>query len=344
MNEVTVPALSGDQAATFLAALGTLSLLAYEIGDSDATLCWPEVRGPAHIGSTRIESLGVLAENLANVATRMRDADELLPGCGTEFPPRKAGKGTDPSRAVAFEAGREWAIGERDGSVTGVPPWLRSIFATNDETSPDHKSPGSLLRHPLFDAGPGTVSMSTTLENARNAATDEHTVRRSLTSGNRVAGSIGGYLDWRADRDASQAASARDKSTAFGDPVLTWLGLLSIRLTTLIADGDRAVCGLLPALRSRYLRKPMVWPVWGEPLHADEVELLLCHSALQSVEDVVESQPGGRTRSVGARLVRRDADRRLRPLGVHAVFAASRLRKGNNDGAYGPSTRLWPES
>lgn len=338
MNEITAPALRGGQAMPFLAALGVLGLLAYELGEPDAKLGWPEPGGPARFSVSGMDSLDDLAASLAALASRMREADELLPGAGPDFPPRKRGKGTDPTRSVPFGTGREWAVAQQ-GTLADAPSWLRSVFATNDATSRQHRTPGRLLRHPIFDAGPGTVSMSTTLENARDSATEADAMLRSLTTGYRVPGSIGGYLDWRADRDGSQAGSAKDASTAFGDPVATWLGLMSIRLTALVADGDRAVCGMMPRASGRYLRKPLLWPVWSQPLRAEEVEVLLCHSAFRPVEDV-RTGAGGRV--VGARLGGRDLDRKLPALGVHAVFAASRLSKGNNDGAYGPSVQLWP--
>src|SRR5690606_4770687 len=261
MNEITAPALRGGQAMPFLAALGVLGLLAYELGEPDATLGWPEPGGPARFSVSGMDSLDDLAASLAALASRMREADELLPGAGPDFPPRKRGKGTDPTRSVPFGTGREWAVAQQ-GTLADAPSWLRSVFATNDATSRQHRTPGRLLRHPIFDAGPGTVSMSTTLENARDSATEADAMLRSLTAGYRVPGTIGGYLDWRADRDGSQAGSAKDASTAFGDPVATWLGLMSIRLTALVADGDRAVCGMMPRASGRYLRKPLLWPVW----------------------------------------------------------------------------------
>lgn len=338
MNEVELPALLGDRPATFLAALGVLGIVSYELNDDGATLSWPDPRGPAVLTSATIVSLDDLAGSLSEVAVRVKEAGRLLPGSEQAFPPRKEGKGTDPSRSVPFSQGQVWSRSEQTDSPTGSPPWLRSIFATNSAKVERDSGLQTLVRHPIFDAGPGTVSMSTTLSSALDEAVEKSGIFSALTTGRRVPGSIGGYLDWRADRNASQAASSKDKTTSFGDPALTWLGLMSVRLTTVIADGEQATCGLTPKLSGRELRKALVWPVWNKAFRAEEVEVLLCHSAIARTARAATVRGGavktGKTR---------DSSRALAALGVDAVFASPRLSKGNNDGAYGPPNRLWPE-
>lgn len=348
MSEIRLPVMLADQAAPFLAALGTLGLVAYELGDRDATLCWPDEGQGAVISTGIADSVSGLATELSAIAARMKERDELFPGCRPEFPPRKEGAGSDPTRRLPFDAAVGWAGLERVGDdPTGLPPWLRSVVVTNTATTESHKTPGIALRHPVFDAGPGTVSMSTTLVTARDAAVDDGAMSSSLAAGRRVAGNVAAYLDWRADRDASQAASAKDSTTVYGDPAMTWLGLMAIRLSTLVGSGDRAAGGLVPDVRSRVLRKALVWPVWRQPLRAGEVEVLLTHSAVLDLRDVVEKPPGGgRPQVVGVRVGGGDARtaRGLRALGVTGVYTASRPNKGNMDGAYGPAVRVYPEA
>lgn len=339
MTTINLPTMAGDQPATFLAALGVLALLTDALDQPDARLWWDDPAGPAALDSDFRDRTD-LGDALSDLARRMVQNDELLPGCGRSFPPRKVGKDPDPTRRLAFGEAQELATASK---IQLAPPsaWLHAVFATNTMNSIDSRAPGAVCRHPLFDAGPGTVSMSTTLSSARGAAA-AGAVSASIEAPRRVRGSIGGYLDWKGDRDASQASSARDTSTAWSDPVLAWLGLMAIRLTVVIGSGDRAITGLTPPSRSRFLRKPLVWPVWRSPRNASEVESLLLHSAIHDLEDVVEELGDGRLRSVGVRMSRPRSDEALRSLGLTAVFGSSRLSKGNNDGAYGPPVQIWP--
>jgi hypothetical protein len=304
----------------------------YVLGDPTATLRWESSGGPAILSLDGCSSPAELASALAGVAQSMQAGDELLPGAGVEFPPRKTAVGPDPTRTVGFPQARDWAMKERFGSRS-EPPWLRSVFATNSATSSRHRNPGVLCRHQLFDAGPGTVSLSTTLRNARDAAADPIAFERSLRAPHRIPGDVGGYLDWRADRDASQAASAADARTTFGDPVLTWLGFMATRLSVLVARHDRSVSGLTPTPRGGERGNRLVWPVWRRGLRAGEIEVLTCHAAIQRVAQRPVSTPDDREQ---------ERDVAPRALGVNAVFESRRLAKGNNTGAYGPPTQLWP--
>jgi hypothetical protein len=337
MNEIDLPNLLPDEAAPFLAAVGVVSLLCFELDDPDATLHWPDPLGPARIRTSRFSDLEELAEGLRSVAVAMKKRDELLPGAGPDFPPR-GGSGSDPTKErLPFRVGKEWAKQHQQNQA--LRPWLAAVFATNDAVHSDKIGELALLRNPIFDAGPGSVWMTRTLEPLRNHAAEPAALAASLTLGARRAGDIGGYLDWRADRDASQAAFGGDGTTSMGDPGLTWLAFMGLRVVTVVARSGSAVSSLTPPSRSRRLRKPLLWPVWSRPLRSAGVEILLGHSA---VHELISHADATDTSATGAGRARTRVEAHLRALDLHAVYAAPRILKGNNNGAYSPAVRLWP--
>ncbi len=354
MIGITLPHLRGTEAAPFLAALGVLSLVTNELDDPSATLGWPDgPRGAARLTSQGLTSVGDLAEALKAVATRMIADDELLPGAGPGFPPRKQGSAPDPTRSIHRDSAQVWATNAR--AAHRSRPWLAGVVATNDVTTPkDRNSPSVVMgRNPLFDAGPGTVSVSTTLTNNRDQAAAGDNVARALTTGLRQGGSIGGYLDWRADRDAADLASRRDPSN-YGDPVVAWLAFMGLRVAPLVTINGTTGSSLCRPGRIKGLRKPLVWPVWRHDLTFDAVVVLLAHPAIDpralielATPPPAAEQPAEKSAAepaAGSKRRRSSAapSDRLHALGVTDVFAASRLSKGNNDGAYGPARRLWP--
>lgn len=337
MTALDLPNLRGSEPSTFLAALGVLSLLSHDQATTDdppvdaanrqPTLCWPHgPHGPAQIDAPGIADLEHLAEALSGIARSMCDNDELLPGAGPAFPPRKQGKAPDPTRSIERAEVTSWVESTRANG--DHRPWLAAIVATNDViTSKTTQSRLGLMgRSPIFDAGPGTVSMSGTLTQCRDAAIDAGAMEQALRTGARRDGSTGAYLDWRADRDAADLASKRDASN-FGDPVTAWLALMGLRCAPLVCVLGRAGSALCPPRRVGHLRKPLLWPVWRHPLDFDAVTVLLSHPTLVVGPDGTLDQvrPGA-----------------LEALGVCSVFGSSRLSKGNNDGAYGPPIELWP--
>lgn len=327
MNEIELPMLRGDEPSTFLAALGVLSLLTVELGAGETTLSWPGTeREPAVVSTSAATDLEELVAKLEAIARAMAESDELLPGEGQNFPPRKEGKTGDPSRSVSVGEGLSWAKNDRL-AASRSRTWLSAMFATNDAVRSETASP-KMGRNPVFDAGPGTVSMSTTLATGRKAAATAGALGQSLSVGNRRGGEIGGYLDWRADRDGAAAGGKRDDTTNYGDPSMAWLGFMGLRVAPLVAINDRVASGLCRPGRIDGFRKPLVWPVWSEPISFDAIVALIAHPAISPQ----------RFQSTDLDWV----DRNCRSLGLHAVLGASRLSKGNNDGAYGPAVRLWP--
>ena len=317
MTELALPQLHGAEPPTFLAAVGLLSLVTHELGDRSAMIGWAAAL-----------NLDGLADALGEIAQAMVERDELLPGAGPGFPPRKVGRAPDPTRSIHRDEAASWARSIRDSRSTR--PWLAGIVATNDVRSGNAKAgkkteDGSeaavlLGRNPLFDAGPGTVSVSKTLVDCRDSATNRESVASALSAGARVAGSTGGYLD------ASAVASRRAPSN-IGDPVIAWLALMGLRVAPLVAVRGAVGSSLCQPVRVPGFRKPLVWPVWKGRLDVDAVMTLLAHPAVD-LRRLTPPTPG-----VGASLT---------ALGVSAVFASSRISKGNNDGAYGPPAVVWP--
>lgn len=335
MTELALPQLHGAEPPTFLAAVGLLSLVTHELGDRSAMIGWPAgAHSGAVLETAAALNLDGLADALGEIAQAMVERDELLPGAGPGFPPRKVGRAPDPTRSIHRDEAASWARSIRDSRSTR--PWLAGIVATNDVRSGNAKAgkkteDGSeaavlLGRNPLFDAGPGTVSVSKTLVDCRDSATNRESVASALSAGARVAGSTGGYLDWRADLGASAVASRRDPSN-IGDPVIAWLAFMGLRVAPLVAVRGAVGSSLCQPVRVPGFRKPLVWPVWKGRLDVDAVMTLLAHPAVD-LRRLTPPTPG-----VGASLT---------ALGVSAVFASSRISKGNNDGAYGPPAVVWP--
>lgn len=326
MTTLLLPHLRANEPATFLAGIGVLSLVTVELGDSTARLCWPEgPRGAASLDTVLFGELSGLSEGLRGIAQSMIDKNELLPEAGEGFPPRKEGKESDPTRTISRQEAASWArLARQEGRARA---WLAGIVATNDVVNAkDGKGRGTMMgRNPVFDAGPGTVSMSGTLAKSRAAAAEDGALHEALLSGARRRDSIGGYLDWRADRDAADLASKRDPSN-FGDSVVAWLAFMALRCAPVVSANGVVGSALCPPRRVPPFRKPLVWPVWTTPIDLDAITVLLAHPAIQPVPG--RADPGSDTAA-------------LRALGVCALFASSRLAKGNNDGAYGPATELW---
>lgn len=328
MTMISLPHLQGAEPATFLAAVGVLSLVTHELGDVEATLGWPNgPRSGAVLGTELFADVDELAEALRGIAVRMVDDDELLPGAGPGFPPRKEGKSPDPTRSIHRDEAASWVIAARHVDLGRT--WIAGVVATNDAVAAKDGSGRTAQagRNPLFDAGPGSVSASGTLTKSRDPSVPPGALRQALAVGARQAGSIGGYLDWRADRDAADLASRRDPSNV-GDSVIAWLAFMGIRVAPLVAVNGVVGSSLCPTVRVQGFRKPLVWPVWQQQLNVDAVTALLAHPAID-------------LRRLTSRSVE---NRRLTALGVNAVFVSSRISKGNNDGAYGPSTSVWSAS
>lgn len=341
MTELILPQLHGAEPPTFLAAVGLLSLVTHELGDKSATVGWPAgPRSGAMLETAAALDLDGLAGALSKIAQVMVERDELLPGAGPGFPPRKVGRAPDPTRSIHRDEAASWARSIRDSLLTR--PWLAGVVATNDvlsgtakggkksedgkKTEHDGSEAAVVLgRNPLFDAGPGTVSMSKTLVDCRDSAANRESVASALSAGARIAGSTGGYLDWRADLGASAVASRRDPSN-IGDPVIAWLAFMGLRVAPLVAVRGAVGSSLCQPVRVPGFRKPLVWPVWKGRLDVDAVMTLLAHP----VVDLRRLTPP--SAGIGASLT---------ALGVSAVFASSRIGKGNNDGAYGPPAVVW---
>ena len=335
MNRILLPHLQGAEPATFLAAVGVLSLVTHELGDRRATIAWADgARAGATLGTEHFRSVEDLAAALRAIAVAMVDNDELLPGAGAGFPPRKEGTAPDPTRSIHRDEAAVWITRAREQNQQRT--WIAGVVATNDVVSAKDgtTSTPTLGRTPMFDGGPGSMSASGTLSKSRDQAKTGDSILSALTVGSRQAGSIGGYLDWRADRDAADLASRRDPSN-FGDPVVAWLALMSLRAAPMSTDSGVAGSSLCRPQRVAGLRKPLVWPVWRPDLTIDAVTVLLSHPVLDLRTFVRSSNVAARA-PVDASMASR-----LTALGVTDVFASPRLSKGNSDGAYGPARQLW---
>ena len=334
MNRLVLPALSAGELTGFLAALGTARLCTVHLRRS-VRVGWPDgYRNPAVLEGDLPVTIDELAVELEGLASACVTAKELLPGVGSGFPPLKQGKESDPTRRLTVTAARGLSMtADRldEEGATEMSEWVLAMFATNNakelvetlETSAGEKALKirSLIadRSRLFDGGPGTVSMSKTLTDARNAAATPGAIHHALVDWRRTEKQTGAYLDWRADRDATTLAQP-NANPLYGEPAATWLALMALPFLPSVASSSGV------ATVPGWARRKLSWPVWRAPLDLDAIRILLSHP---SVAPPFESLPKPRVQD-------------LRALGVDAILQSERTRKGNNDGAFSAARLVWP--
>lgn len=324
MSEIELSALRGNDVLGFLAALGTLRLCSDDLGDTSATLAWPEGSwAPAVLCTTAATSTAELAGRLFDVVEQTRASGQLL--AHVDGLPIASQGATDPmNRRLSVADGRRLAMTANDmGSSPAFGQWLRALVATSGlEPHKDDASRQALVLSPVFDVGPGTVHVCRTLGAALAEIASRDTITCGLTRWRRT-NTIGAYLDHRADREKAAGQDPRtDNYPKHGEPGATWLALMSTPLFDLRATdrGDAATVGWLTRPRR------FSWPVWTATLTVSAVSALLDHPSV---------------RAVGARRGNA-ADGRLGALSVTAMFEAERRMAGNYAAALGPARQIWP--
>lgn len=324
MTAIRLPALRGDDALGFLAAVGVLRLCSDELGEAAAGVGWPD--GPwngAVLECGAADSTGQLAEALFGVAESMRRDGRLLPGID-DYPLRAGDRGTtDPmNRRLSFEDGRGWSeTALNRGRV--FERWLRSTVSTSGvEPHKDDQTHWALVPSPTFDVGPGTVHMARTLAGALNDVVDRSTVEAGISRWRRVE-TVGAYLDHRADRNAAIGQNPRKDLPKYGEAGATWLALMATPLFEMRGT-DRATVETV----CWYARpRRMCWPVWSGILTEASVVAMLDHPIVRRIVD-------------GRQQV--DDPASLRTLGVEGLYRADRMMAGNYAAALGAARRIWP--
>jgi hypothetical protein len=307
---VEAPALTGQDALGFLAALGLLRLLS-DLQPETARLSFTAARGTAVIHSPW-PTLDAIAQDLEDTVAAAAN-DSVIPGAAPGFPLR-AGTGPDPMRQPR-DSYRHLAANLSKIDPSATARWLPHLI-----TDLAVDSAGRAALTPLA-APRAKQNIRTFFGKSHDMVRNQpRLIREALTGWRRAEGTTGEYLDHRALNspvDNPQGAKAAER----GVPGATWLATMAVPLLRLTGDGQHTAATLWHDLGPRSV---MIWPLWHQPLDTYAVQALLEHPSLKPVS------PGATVSS---------AD--WLPLGIFAVRAAEREKlpdAGKFAGVLAPAT------
>lgn len=314
MSRIELPALRADNVLGFLAGCGVLCVIAEDLGDRDATLCWPDgAYGPAVVSTPLAPDHDQLSEVLFQVVETLRLDGQLIPG--VDALPLASPKGGDPMNSLSFEDGRRLSDFVADGIE--AQRWLVSMVGLTIEGDN-----GTLDRSKWWNVGPGPVTISGTLAKSMEPIVDAHSIRGALSAWRRHDW-VGGYLDQAADVGKERVAGTRSKDYGVKAGVVgaTWLALMATRLFVdrATSDDSHETVGWSSVNR----KSVFTYPVWNRPLDLSAVRVLVDHPLLDT-----------------SRVGRMDPS----ALSVVEVRRSTRVRSGNNNGAMTPAERIWPNN
>lgn len=304
MNEVRLPALTGESPLGVLAAIGVLRLLA-EFSDDSTMLRWDRTNLTAVICG-RYGSVDAVAAGLQTVVAGITDGS-VLPGVAPGFPPPGAapdGLRVPPSDLRRLS--RMLLAGMESGEAAEARRWLSSLVT---DLAVDDKGRIAISQ---FTAPSGKQSMATMLAKPLEQIQREPDyLRQALTGWRRVAGVTGEYLDHRAMWDATEDGTGSPSMR--GVPGATWLALMSYPLLrTTVSSRRRPLSSSWHTVRAAGSRTydELRLPVWDQPVGTHGITALIEHPALASIDDVGSD----------AQLSK------LKPLGIIHVCRARRYR------------------
>lgn len=328
---ITLPALRGDDALGFLAAIGLMSLA--EQGEIPLLrLAWTTSAAPVALVEGDVGSVEELSDALGGVLERLEERGAVLPGVKAEFPLRKKGTGSDPMRMpvddMAAIYGDIVAL-QHDGH--GSERWAaRWLLALCGQAAMDAK--GVALTR--FYAPTGQMSLRGSLfEKTMESVQEVGGPADALTGWKRTDPKHkydGANFDERAKRDAG--VTTWGDAANQGAPSPTWLATMGIHLFPVVDDGVEvaSVGWQRVRLYPGYTRRSLIWPIWAQALDPAAVRMLLAHPTLEV--------RGNRS---DVKMVRPSS---LEALGITSVFGSSRRTLSQGDGPLGPALRIWPRS
>lgn len=274
MNEIRLPALTGDSPLGILAAIGVLRLLTVFTGDAPR-LRWDPSNLTAVLCGRRT-SIDAVVEDLSDIAQGI-PPESVLPGVGAGFPP--PGAAPDGLRVPQRELSAANELLMRAMSQderTAAFQWLGSLVT---DLAADDKGRVAISQ---FTAPSGKQSMSTMLEKSLVLVRKEPDyLRQALLGWRRVPGVTGEYLDHRAMWDATEDGTG--SANMRGVPGATWLALMSYPLLrTTCSERGRALSSGWHAIRMPGVRPydELRLPVWKQPLAPASVTALIEHPAV----------------------------------------------------------------
>lgn len=295
---IEMPALDGRDPLGFLAALGSLRLLA-DHHDPATALSFDDQTAVARLHSTRLASLDDLVSTLVDIIGTIPH-EGVIPAAPATFPASKVGVAADPMR-VARDEFRTAA----DTLTGGEPAAVRWLSALVTDLAADAK--GRVALTP-YTAPAGQQSLRSFFTKPLDEVRKDPTtlIRQALTGWRRVDGYTGEYLDHRVVRGAADHPSG--KSVEAGVPGATWLAITALPMLRLTGDGSNVGATgwyQVPGRRQQV----MLWPLWRQPLDRHAVTALLEHRELRP-----DNGPDGITVNPA----------KWAPLGIFTVAAAAR--------------------
>ena len=293
------PALVGQDPLGFLAAVGTLRLLA-EHWDSTATLHFDSIQGMACFGGDTLPDLNACVSAVGSVFADLGTSS--IPGMPPDFPP--PGPAPDKLRAdpeQLRDKAATWAASAQDPAV--AYRWVRALVT---DIAVDRSGRAAITP---FAAPSGKQSFSTMFVGTKAAVEARPSALREAYVGwRRVPGYTGEYLDHRVLMSSADAPTRGDAKER-GVPGATWLALMALPVFPVTGSGGRRSAVGWQRVAGRDMWR---WPLWSQPLDVANVSLLVNHPAL-ALKSSTE-------------LARTSARRDLRRLGVFAVAMAGRKR------------------
>lgn len=283
MNEVRLPALTGDSPLGVLAAIGVLRLLA-DFTDDEPRLRWDQRHLTAVLHGRHATVEDVVAD-LRGVVDGIPEGS-VLPGIAAGFPPPGAAPDGLRVPQTRLREASDSLLGHMTAEEqTEAMRWMASLVT---DLASDDKGRAAISQ---FTAPAGKQSMSTMLAYPLNDIRREPDyLRQALVGWRRVAGTTGEFLDHRAMWDATEDGAGAPRMR--GVPGATWLALMSYPLLRTTAGARRrpltsgwhttAVGRARPYSELRL-------PVWAQPLTPASVTALIEHPA---VADCVRRQTG----------------------------------------------------
>ena len=297
---VEVPALAGQEALGFLAALGLLNVL-NDRWPGATRLSFTAAHGTAVIHSP-LASLDaierVLVDTIAGIAE-----DAVIANAAPDFPKRPS-TGPDPMRQPR-NSFRDLAADLQRLDPQATARWLPHLFT---DLAVDNAGRAALTP---FAAPRAKQSVRTFFGKSQELVRSQPSlIREALSGWRRVNGVTGEYLDHRvlnSPVDDPQGSKAAER----GVPGATWLATMALPLLRLTGDGQRSAATLWHQLDQRSI---MLWPLWDKPLDTHAVRALLEHPSLRPVS----SAPTVRSANWPS-------------LGVFTVYAAEREKLPDAD-------------
>ena len=255
MTEVHLPAMDGERALGFLAALGMLRLVS--LSEPQAALSWDAERGGCHLDSS-LRDVDAVVDLLTTTHDRLADG-QYWPDAPAGFPP----PGAAPD-ALVSDRPHFAGVVTKVGDAREVLGTLVTDLAVNDK---------GRCRRTWTVAPTGKQSFSTMMVN-QQTATDGDRLREALVGWVRRPGNAESF-----DSGAlSSGADAPDGSPGERPvPGATWLAVQALPALRLSGDGRRTrASGWHRVGRENYL----LWPLWSPPLTLRAVQTLLEHPRL----------------------------------------------------------------